>query len=57
MNHFVYVGPNGGYIGRYSWVNTAPLHGWGSTNWLRRNILATGWIGEIGMIRYLVRCS
>ena len=59
MNHFFAVTSNGGYLGRFWWSNSHavdhPDWGWGQCFWLRRNILFTGWWGEIGMIRTMLR--
>jgi hypothetical protein len=68
VNHFIHVGPAGGYIGRISWSNSGYMDcRWGAVIWrqcsagafvneLLNEAMPSSWWGSIGIIRYLMRC-
>lgn len=58
MNHFIHITSNGGYIGRFSWVNSGinRHQPWGSIiHFNERNILNVTWAGELWIIRAMIR--
>jgi hypothetical protein len=60
MNHFIHVGPDGGYIGSFAWRNSDPAYTrgqfytrqwggpWGSVTRF------SGWAGSYALVRLLV---
>ena len=58
MNHFIHIGPAGGYIGRIAWSNSGYMDcRWGAILWRQLNgPTASTWWGSIGIIRYFMRC-
>lgn len=58
MNHFIKITDNGGYIGRWYWTNSGihrDLPPFGQLCFLPRNILNTGWAGDIWAIRAICK--
>jgi len=58
MNDFFCITSNGGYIGRFSWVNSGINCDrlWGEIIYFNeRNLLDVAWAGELWIIRAMIR--